>query len=61
MEKKVFVTSPFPARLEHKARIEAARRRISRSEFVRRAVAEYLARLTADNSRKEVNDVRKYG
>lgn len=41
----IFVTAPFPIQLEHKARMEAARQRISRSELVRVAVADYLKRL----------------
>lgn len=41
----IYVTAPFPAQLEYKARMEAARRRISRAEFVRLAVIDYLARL----------------
>lgn len=36
------VTAPMPAELEQRARIEAARQRISRAEFVRRAVEMYL-------------------
>ena len=36
------VTAIMPPDLEHHARIEAARRRISRAELVRQAVAAFL-------------------
>lgn len=43
----IFVTAPFPSQLEQKARLEAARQRISRAALVRLAVSDYLKRLEA--------------
>ena len=50
MTRKIPVTAPMSPALELRARIEAARRRISRAELIRQAVAEFLQR--AENSRK---------
>jgi len=47
MQQIIYVTAPFPAQLEAAARLEAARRRISRAELVRQAVAEFLQRTQA--------------
>jgi hypothetical protein len=41
------VTAPMPFELEYRARIMAARLRISRAELVRRAVVDYLDRIDA--------------
>lgn len=38
----VFVTAPMPPDLERAARIEAARRNVSRAELIRQAVAAFL-------------------
>lgn len=45
MEPSVFVTAPFPTQLEKQARIEAAKRGVSRAELIRLAVSDYLQRL----------------
>lgn len=39
----IFVNTPMPEALEIKLRVEAARRRVSRAELVRRAVIQFLA------------------
>jgi len=57
MQQTIYVTAPFPAQLEAAARIEAARRRISRAELVRQAVAEFLRNAAGQQS--EVQNVSK--
>lgn len=49
MENTVNVNAPFPLTLAKQARVAAAINGISRAELIRRAVGEYLKRLTVDN------------
>ena len=43
----IYVTAPMPPELEQRARIAAAKQRISRAELIRQAVGEYLQRVEA--------------
>lgn len=47
------VTAVMPGELEQRARIEAARRRISRAALVRLAVADFLRRVGEGERRQE--------
>jgi hypothetical protein len=49
MQDSVLISLRLQKNTEHAARMEAARRHISRSEFVRRAVVDYLTRLRAES------------
>ena len=53
--RKISVTSPFPFDLESRARLTAARLRISRAELVRRAVLEYLDQLLSKEEISQTN------
>ncbi|GAB4446323.1 MAG: hypothetical protein Kow0031_29010 [Anaerolineae bacterium] len=56
----VNVTAPMTPDLELRARLAAARRRISRAELIRQAVVEYLNRLEAQAvAEQEVRDERR--
>lgn len=49
MNQTVPVTAPFPFELEIRARLTAAKLRISRAELVRRATKDYLDRLESQS------------
>ena len=60
MQKTIYVNAPMPPDLEQRARIEAARRRISRAELVRRAVAEFLQRASEGQPAQPVQGAQQW-
>ncbi len=57
MQSLEFINARFDSALARRARVEAARRNISRSELVRQAVAEFLRLLDEAESRQGVKNV----
>lgn len=53
--KRTFVNSEMPKSLAHQARVTAARLEISRSELIRLAVKDYLAKLAVESGKESSN------